>query len=185
MKTMKKIKPVKRRRWHCVAARIRPGAVGAEVGVYKGDMSKNLFKMVPRLTLYMVDRWAVYTDSERAGSPATQMAKVSDPAYWEKIKGMAKAVAKANKGARLIMADSVEAASQIKDKSLDFVFIDGDHSYEGVRRDIRAWMPKVKPGGWLMGHDYGNKPDGGVKRAVDALKKKVVLDADHVWMVKL
>jgi hypothetical protein len=54
-----------------------------------------------------------------------------------------------------------------------------------VARDIAAWLPKVKPGGWLMGHDYGNKPDGGVKRAVDELGVKVELDSDHVWAVRL
>lgn len=54
-----------------------------------------------------------------------------------------------------VRMDSSKAASLYEDESLDFVFIDADHSYEGVKRDIIAWMPKVKNGGILSGHDYG------------------------------
>ena len=51
--------------------------------------------------------------------------------------------------------DSVEMAESYEDDSLDFVFIDGDHRYEFVKADIEAWVPKVKSGGIVSGHDYG------------------------------
>jgi predicted O-methyltransferase YrrM len=53
-----------------------------------------------------------------------------------------------------IRSDSVVAAENYADKSVDFVFIDGDHSYEGCLRDIQAWLPKMKPNSILAGHDY-------------------------------
>lgn len=56
--------------------------------------------------------------------------------------------------AKLIQSDSVAAAKEFEDNSCDMVFIDGDHSFEGCSRDIDAWLPKVKPGGFLAGHDY-------------------------------
>jgi len=181
----KKKKRAKRRRWHCVVSRVSVGSVGAEIGVYRGAMSKQLFKRIPGLKLYMVDRWKVYSKAERIASPKTRIARISERRTWKKIKAEAVAIAKSHKGARLIVDDSVAAAAKIADASLDFIFIDGDHSYEGVQRDLLAWMPKVKPGGWLMGHDYGNKPDGGVKRAVDELGMLVEKDSDHVWAVRL
>lgn len=49
---------------------------------------------------------------------------------------------------------SVEAVSLFEDESLDFVYIDGDHSYEAVVSDIAAWYPKLKTNGLLCGHDY-------------------------------
>lgn len=64
---------------------------------------------------------------------------------------------------RLIQLPSVMAAGAYPDGSLDFVWIDGDHRYDAVLADLRAWWPKVKPGGVLAGHDY-DKPD--VVRAV-------------------
>ncbi len=49
--------------------------------------------------------------------------------------------------------ESRNAARIFKDGSCDLVFIDGDHSYEAAKRDIEMWLPKVKPGGILCGHD--------------------------------
>ena len=53
-----------------------------------------------------------------------------------------------------IIARSVRAAAVFADGSLDLVFIDADHSFAAVREDLRAWWPKVRPGGLLAGHDY-------------------------------
>ena len=69
-----------------------------------------------------------------------------------------------------IRMDSVSAAATYQNGSLDFVYIDGAHNYDAIRADINAWLPKVKPGGYIGGHDYGNnEPEevNGVKKAVD------------------
>ena len=66
---------------------------------------------------------------------------------------------------------SIEASKKFKDKSLDFVFIDASHEYEDVNQDIINWMPKVKSGGFIAGHDYyPENPDWcGVYKAVNEL----------------
>lgn len=55
----------------------------------------------------------------------------------------------------------------------DLVLVDGDHTYEGCKGDIEAWLPRLKPGGILALHDYRkpdeNKPHPGVDKAVDEL----------------
>lgn len=53
-----------------------------------------------------------------------------------------------------IMGRSEIEVKLFADNSLDFVFIDGDHSSEAIARDINMWWPKVKEGGVLAGHDY-------------------------------
>lgn len=55
---------------------------------------------------------------------------------------------------RAIRLESKEASTIYADESLDFVFIDGDHSYNAVMEDLKAWYHKVKPGGVIAGHDY-------------------------------
>lgn len=66
---------------------------------------------------------------------------------WLKLAGL-------RDGIKLMQGDSLEIAKDYADDSLDLVFIDGDHSFEGCSADIRAWLPKVKIGGYLAGHDY-------------------------------
>lgn len=54
---------------------------------------------------------------------------------------------------------SVQAAKLFEDKSIDFVFIDASHKYENVKNDILSWLPKIKRGGFIGGHDYDSNPD--------------------------
>lgn len=53
-----------------------------------------------------------------------------------------------------IRADSAAASLGYANESLDFIFIDADHSYEAVTRDLQSWFPKLKKGGHIAGHDY-------------------------------
>jgi predicted O-methyltransferase YrrM len=69
-----------------------------------------------------------------------------------------------------VRATSVEAAALYEDDSLDFVFIDAAHDYDNVLADITAWLPKVKVGGVISGHDYTHEP---VRRAVHELLENV------------
>lgn len=59
---------------------------------------------------------------------------------------------------------SVEAAKLFKNHSVDFIFIDGDHSFEMVSADIEAWRPKLKPSGVMAGHDIDRES---VRNAVE------------------
>jgi predicted O-methyltransferase YrrM len=74
---------------------------------------------------------------------------------------------------KTMRASSADACSNFADESLDWIFIDADHSYDAVCRDVRLWFPKLKYGGLLAGHDYGRVA---VTRAVKTLFKSV-----HVW----
>lgn len=54
----------------------------------------------------------------------------------------------------LLVCSSIRGSTYFADNSLEFVFIDASHKYEDVLQDIKHWLPKVKIGGWLCGHDY-------------------------------
>jgi hypothetical protein len=86
----------------------------------------------------------------------------------------------------MINADSVTGATFFADCSIDYLFVDGSHDYQSVRDDLAAWMPKVRPGGIVAGHDF-NQP--AVERAVrEAFPGRHIehlknprLDHGYVW----
>ena len=82
--------------------------------------------------------------------------------------------------------DSVEASKCFADNSVDFLFLDGAHDYDSVKRDLAAWIPKVKKGGIMAGHDFGHPP---VKQAVlEALpnaRDYVGATSHQTWIVNL
>jgi predicted O-methyltransferase YrrM len=93
-----------------------------------------------------------------------------------------------NAGVRNMITDiksiSWEAADKFKDGEIDFIFIDADHSYTSVTKDIKAWLPKLKKGGIISGHDYFTSL--GVKQAVDELLGDVTtIKKENIWFKKL
>ena len=128
--------------------------LGAEIGVADGRYSEILCKEITGLKLICVDPWAVYESCWR-----TQ--KYQDNAYnqtREKLKGY---------NVNILRKTSVEASLGIPDNSLDFVFIDGSHTFDHVMTDLIIWARKVRQGGIVSGHDYYFFSDSGVVEAVN------------------
>jgi predicted O-methyltransferase YrrM len=71
-----------------------------------------------------------------------------------------------------VVSDSLAAAQRLAAKrgSIDFIFIDGDHSYEACKADIAAWAPFVKRGGVIAFHDFGSRADGVTRAIFEATK---------------
>jgi hypothetical protein len=155
--------------------------LGAEIGVHCGVLSARLLHR-PGLHLYLVDSWAPF-DWTR-GAPANfSNIPFSDQIDQDRFRVRAlKAVAFADGRFHLLHAASEQAANMVANRSLDFVFIDADHSYEGCSSDIHHWRPKVKAGGFISGHDH-HWP--GVRKAVDEIFGRVDIGADNVWRVRL
>ena len=57
-----------------------------------------------------------------------------------------------NEVVKPIVMESTATAQIFQDNFLDFIFIDGDHSYSSVKQDILVWLPKLKEGGTICGH---------------------------------
>jgi predicted O-methyltransferase YrrM len=132
---------------------------GAELGVHLGTTSEYLLKHFPDLSLVGVDFFG-YPPHEVFG-PARPSA-----VHEEKRAKVEAIYAQYGTRARLIAKPTHEAAAEVAAGSLDFIFVDADHRYESVKDDIARWMPKLKPSGWMIGHDYLEHFDG-VFRAVN------------------
>ena len=79
-----------------------------------------------------------------------------------------------------IKMKSVDAAKLYEDSSLDLVFIDAGHSFDDVVADIKAWLPKVRPYGFIAGHDYSW--DDEVKRAVHSIFPTISMEVEGCWI---
>lgn len=156
-----------------------------EVGVWRGDNARRVMMQTPggtRVTL--VDPWRV-VDSPEYREYATKDALASQldmDSYYREAIAKLKPWAKR---ARLLRMTSVDAAELCAGESFGLVFIDAEHTYDALRDDIAAWLPLVRDGGWIGGHDYGKDRFPGVTQAVDeAFGDRVVLGADSTWWVR-
>ena len=176
----------KRMRWDAVIDRMpkdRP-SVGVELGVYRGKMSRQLLRGLPRLTLYLVDRWTTYTEEERRVTTG-RLPQEEQEHFDEAYRMTLEVVSEFPERAIIVRNSTTEALSRVAGK-VDFVFIDADHSYEACRQDIELWKGRIVPGGYLFGHDYGRARHPGVKRAVDrAFPDGVETDVNGVWGIQL
>lgn len=158
------------RRWDFIAGFINGNkwTIGAELGLWTGKTTKHLLKHCPEFRLIGVDRWAPLGD----GGPYDKFDhETYEREFWARVDPY--------KDRLTVIKDwTVKAAESVADGSLDFVFIDADHSEKGVREDITAWLPKVKPTGLICGHDINWKS---VKAAVDDLLPGYLIGPDVVW----
>ena len=121
---------------------------GAEIGVDRGRFSEHMFKVIPNLHLYCVDPWRWKLRGEKRYNSTVERLGPHN--------------------ATIIRKDSMDALIDIPNESLDFVYIDGDHTFDYVMSDIIWWTKKVRYGGMVSGHDYYRFRRGGVVAAVDA-----------------
>jgi len=155
--------------------------IGAEVGVHTGDTTKYLLQNLPTIEkYYAIDPWRVYTmyDGNKYRKPGNKKYKT----WVEAIEQFKKVTLPYKNKVIALQMTSVEASKTVLDGSLDWVFIDANHEYEYIKENLKIWSSKVKLGGLVSGHDYGNKWKG-IKRAVNEYipKYKLKISPYYVW----
>ena len=140
---------------------------GAEVGVRKGKFSRVLCEANPELHLFCVDPWMPY-----GGRKYTQERQDGLLAECKKLL--------APYNVTIIRKTSMEGVKDIKEKSLDFVYIDGNHLFDFVMEDIIHWSRRVRSGGIVACHDFHFGSNVEVVEAVNAYTR-----ANHIdpWYV--
>lgn len=169
------------KRWQVIEELVNSNAytVGVELGVYRGETFKHLLKRCPGLHLTGVDLFdSDYFQSTRKGRPHKTFNLEQE--YTDLLLWIRKHYP--DRGS-LIPSSTEKAVGHFEDRSLDFVFIDADHRYEAISRDIELWLPKVT--GMVMGHDYNEREFPGVVKAVKERFGNVQLYDDHVWAVQI
>ena len=135
--------------------------VGAEIGVWEGAYSIELCQANPALHLICVDPWVSYdTWVDRKNRPKHDMNRI-----YERARNVLQPY-----HCDIRRGFSADVVQTIPDGSLDFVYIDGNHNYHAIAEDLRVWVPKVRSGGIVSGHDYRRyekQPEIEVERAVN------------------
>jgi hypothetical protein len=131
--------------------------VGAEIGVEWGRHALSICHLIPDIKLYCVDPYLPYFANGKR--PTQSRCDHIMECAMEKM---------VNYDVTFIRKSSIEASKDIEDGSLDFIYIDGSHNFDSVMLDLLHWIPKVKEGGIVSGHDYNDVHLNGVIDAVRA-----------------
>ena len=136
----------------------KEGLRGAEIGVRAGQNALSMLQSMNIEHLYLVDHWKEH--KEASGNIISQ--EQQDSFYNATIVS----ITPYQSLVTILNKSSEDASKEVEDGSLDFVYIDGGHSYDAVKKDMKTWLPKLKKGGYLCGHDFGNPCTPDVARAV-------------------
>jgi hypothetical protein len=148
-----------------------------EIGAFQGESTTIFSKNFPNSNIFAVDFWINNYDDREVNINSYNMIDVENnfnilTKYYPNI-------------IKIKMLSS-EFSNIISDNSIDFIYIDGDHSYNGVNSDIMSWKNKIKPNGFIGGHDYNEKQAGTVVRAVSENFPNSKIDIfGPSWLIKI
>ncbi len=144
-----------------------------EIGGWQGESATLFAYHFPKAKIYSVEPFIPNYDPEL--HVARQNMEIVEGNYRERIEKFP--------NIELLRMTSVQALQNFSDGSLDFVYIDGDHRYEFVQKDIGGWMKKVCSGGFIGGHDQGMP---GISKAIEEKLGKVDHSfVDGSWLKRL
>jgi len=156
-------------RWEVISELIKNklhNNLGAEIGVWKGQTTEYLLKRFKGLKIHCIDPYKIYPHYAIYHSLGEYSTQTGMNRLYGKVRSRLKKF-----GNRCIWSrkESIVAVKQVKENSLDFVFIDANYGYEYVKEDIRAWLPKVRIGGVIIGQNIDSNKDSplSVQRAVE------------------
>lgn len=151
--------------------------VGVEIGVNNGRFAQKMCEIIPGLKYYGVDPYNRYDDFQLASTHQLQKS------YQKTLDKLAPY------DATIIKTFSILAYDKFENRSVDFVYIDGNHDFNYVFSDILLWLPRIRKGGVISGHDYLEAI--GVKEAVDFCIKSFRIeqwflcnDTSWFWEIK-
>ncbi len=156
----------------------------AEIGVWKGHTVRHILREIGGKidSYWAIDQWDVLKPAEEYG----RMGRLSYD-DWIALYKRACEDMLWFPSLHVVRLPSNEVADFMWDEYFDLVFIDADHYYDHVIKDIKAWIGKVKKGGILCGHDYGSRRHSDIKRAVNDVfgSDNIELLEATVWMKRV
>lgn len=132
--------------------------MGVEIGTFRGEYAKLLLETWGGL-IVTIDPYSWKTDQQYVDGCTIDWKNPARPVLDPEAVFEEAARNCDNPRCKLLRCYAEDVAPTVDDYSLDFVYIDGNHAGEAVKRDIDLWWPKVRPGGILGGHDLYTRDD--------------------------
>jgi predicted O-methyltransferase YrrM len=158
--------------------------VAVEIGTFRGDFAHAFLLRWSGLMLYCIDPWESVEGYEHQAKILVNIGGSSDRendyvATMRKLDNW-------KHRSTLVRASSEDAVVSFQDNSVDFVYIDGDHRYEMVKKDLALWWPKIRQGGVIAGHDIvcNNEHKGGWGPGIQRAVHEHFQEYQEVFLVK-
>jgi hypothetical protein len=132
-----------------------------EIGVFKGEFSRIIHENIKPKELHLVDIFEGMMCSGNKDGENIVWTNLNEE--YEKIKNYFIK----DESVFIHKGHSDKILNEFPNKYFDLIYIDGDHSYEGVKKDLNISLLKIKNGGFIFGHDYSPTKFPQVVRAVD------------------
>lgn len=133
--------------------RLPTGGVAIEIGVWHGDFSEQILRLIQPEKLYLIDPWATVTEDSHAEAFVGRTEDAKMERIFAKVQARFASQIAAGQ-VEIIREWSQAALARFAPESIDFAYVDGDHSYEGVKADLAALYPKMRAGGVMAFDDY-------------------------------
>jgi hypothetical protein len=157
-------------------------SVGAEVGVFCGDYTKWILKMVRPARLHLIDAWwMMYGDCYPDWGAYTDFGRLETREAYRRVQRVTARYGRPG-ATEIHVGDSVALLSEFSDAYFDWVYLDTSHSYEDTRRELDVLREKVKPHGLITGDDWHEDPNHGHHGMCRAVRE---FCATHGWSVVL
>ena len=166
---------------------IKKGTIGAEIGVWKGSTSRHFVKKKLK-ELHLVDPYTLPSDKKQkkemlAKKTYCEMvggsAEKDFLAYYDSVHESILEMFKNHNEVTMHRMTSAEWFAQVEDKTFDWIYVDGDHTFEGCYFDLVEAAKKIKPGGVMLGDDYKSLVWKGKEGVVKAVDKFTALNPQH------
>jgi len=145
-----------------------------EIGSYRGESTQILLQTGFIESITCIDAWENGYDDDDAASYTAPMSRV-EKQFDEHVAPY--------KNVTKIKGKSGDVVGQFEDGTFDLIYIDGDHRYEGCKSDIINFLPKIKNGGVIAGHDGHHPP---IRKAIaDTIGKVDQEFVDTSWLKKV
>ena len=153
-----------------------------EVGVWKGDFSKQIWNISSPNLLVLVDSWT-FDEKVRGCAPQVNGEEPLNQNFFDQAKNDTFNKFEKFQNVHILDLNSLDASNNYEDNFFDYIYIDAEHTYEAVTNDLKVWYPKLKKNGILFGDDYYWREEDDTLSLHKAYQEFIVKNNIKKWCV--